>query len=91
MAYLPLPDDIKGRGQAAIDVLGGRMGKSLAALLQQAVIIAAGGDIMHGAGVIAVMYMGITVAWVTAINGVASRMPPKMLKRRAAGGAADRS
>jgi len=81
MAYLPLPDDVRGKGQAAIDVLGSRIGKSGAALLQQLVIVCAGGEIIAGVPAIACMYAVATVAWITAVNALAHRLPPKMLKR----------
>ncbi|KAJ1627379.1 ADP/ATP carrier protein [Pavlovales sp. CCMP2436] len=88
MAYLPLSPEIRGAGQAAIDVLGGRLGKSGAALLQQMVIVFCGGEIVRGVRVIGFMYACATLAWVWAINSLAPKLPAKLLRRAEAAEAA---
>jgi len=81
MAYLPLQPEVRGAGQAAIDVLGGRLGKSSAALLQQLVIILCGGDIVRGVGAIGGMYACATIAWICAVNSLARKLPARLLVR----------
>lgn len=81
MAYLPLLPEVRAQGQAAIDVLGGRLGKSGAALLQQLVIVVCGGDIVKGVRAISLMYALATIAWVWAINSLSRKLPASLLQR----------
>lgn len=83
MAYLPLQPEVRGAGQAAIDVLGGRLGKSGAALLQQMVIIMYGGEIVRGVGAIGSMYACATIAWIWAITSLSRKLPARLLQKAA--------
>ena len=67
MAYIPLDQDSKVKGKAAIDVLGSRIGKSGGSLIQQ-VLVFAFGNIINAAPAVAVIYYGVLLAWMSAAN-----------------------
>jgi AAA family ATP:ADP antiporter len=69
MAYIPLDNESKTKGKAAIDVLGARIGKSGGALLQQAIVIGCG-NIINGAPLIVGMFYTVIAAWIYAANGL---------------------
>lgn len=67
MAYIPLSDDLKMRGKAAVDVVGARFGKSGAALLQAGMFLAIG-PVEVLAPILAVMVLGIVFIWTGAVS-----------------------
>ena len=65
MAYIPLDNESKVKGKAAIDVLGSRIGKSGGSFLQQGLVVAFG-NILTAAPAVAVIYYSVLLAW---LNG----------------------
>eukprot|EP00614_Pseudopedinella_elastica_P035421 CAMPEP_0172618082 /NCGR_PEP_ID=MMETSP1068-20121228/76589_1 /TAXON_ID=35684 /ORGANISM="Pseudopedinella elastica, Strain CCMP716" /LENGTH=485 /DNA_ID=CAMNT_0013424113 /DNA_START=151 /DNA_END=1608 /DNA_ORIENTATION=+ len=66
IAYIPLDEELKVKGKAAIDVLGSRLGKSGCALLQQ-VLVLYFGTINHAAPAVAAIFFLVTLGWVAAV------------------------
>jgi AAA family ATP:ADP antiporter len=69
MAYIPLDEESKVKGKAAIDVLGSRIGKSGGSLIQQGLVFVFG-NIINAAPVVGVIYYSVLLTWM----GAASRL-----------------
>mmetsp|Transcript_29221 Transcript_29221/g.67061 ORF Transcript_29221/g.67061 Transcript_29221/m.67061 type:complete len:624 (-) Transcript_29221:796-2667(-) len=67
MSYIPLDEDSKVKGKAAIDVLGSRVGKSGGSLLQQGLVLIFGNIISAAPAVMAIFY-AVLFAWINAAN-----------------------
>ena len=67
MAYIPLDDESKVRGKAAIDVLGSRIGKSGGSLIQQGLVFLFG-NIVNAAPAVGVLYYSVLLTWISAAN-----------------------
>lgn len=81
MTYIPLEDDGKTQGKAAIEVLGARMGKSGGALAQQLLVLICG-SIMNGAPAIAVLFYATILVWIVAVNDLAPLFRQKTAERQ---------
>ena len=67
MAYIPMGPEAKSKGKAAIDVMGSRLGRSLAAASQQ-ILVLASGNILECAPYLAGLYIGTITLWIQAIK-----------------------
>lgn len=68
MAYIPLDEDLKAKGKAAADVIGGRLGKSGGAIIQWVMLASiAGSTLMSLAPYLFIIFTIILVIWFYAV------------------------
>lgn len=67
MAYIPLDEESKVKGKAAIEVLGSRMGKSGGSLVQQFLVLVFG-NIISAAPVLVCLYYSVLTWWAISAN-----------------------
>ncbi|CAM9350401.1 unnamed protein product [Pylaiella littoralis] len=76
MAYIPLDEESKVKGKAAIDGLGSRLGKSGASFMQQGLVLGFG-NILNAAPVVAVIFYAALGSWTYGAVRLASMFETK--------------
>lgn len=70
MCYIPLDEEAKVKGKAAVDVVGARLGKSGGSLIQQFLLFATGSSLVGISPYLAMALMLAIVLWIFAAQGL---------------------
>ena len=74
MAYIPLDQELKIKGKAAVDVIGGRGGKSLGSYIQMGLLTVFSGSALYQlVPIIAPIAVGIVFLWILSVFGLSTR------------------
>ncbi|MDR3151242.1 MAG: NTP/NDP exchange transporter [Holosporaceae bacterium] len=72
MSYIPLDDELKSKGKAAVDVIGGRAGKSGGAAIQFLLlnVMFVGSNLVELVSILAAIFVIILSLWFYAVSGL---------------------
>lgn len=74
MAYIPLDPELKVKGKAAVDVIGGRGGKSAGSYIQMGLLTLFQGSALYQlVPIIAPIAIGIVILWILSVFGLSKR------------------
>ena len=90
MVYIPLSDDEKSKGQAAVEIIGGRAGKAGASLVQQVLLSfpktlttatgSVSGLLAHSPVMISAFF-GTVIVWIYAVLKLSDRYEEKVKEK----------
>ena len=75
MAYIPLDPELKVKGQAAVEILAGRGGKSGGAFIQSTLLMIVGGGVKLSSlvDILGSIVMIVVILWIISVLGLSKR------------------
>ncbi|HVX01331.1 MAG TPA: Npt1/Npt2 family nucleotide transporter, partial [Candidatus Babeliaceae bacterium] len=70
MAYIPLDQELKVKGKAAVDVIGGRCGKGSGGFIQTFLLITTAGNLITTIPYLLGIFIVVILAWMGAVNSL---------------------
>lgn len=83
MAYIPLDDESKTKGKAAVDVIGGRLGKAGGGYIASILLPFFGSDVLAATPVLFVIVAVVLVWWMTSVVSLNKEYQAKIAGRDA--------
>lgn len=80
MAYIPLDQEMKVKGKAAIDVIGGRCGKASGGFIQTFLLIMTAGNLMTMTPYLLGIFVVVILVWMGAVGGLSKLYTAKVAK-----------
>lgn len=86
MAYLPLDAESRSKGQAAVEVIGGRAGKAGSSLIQNILtgFVSAGSKLTSHVGTIFVIFAITAIGWVCSVFNLSKKYEKKVAEKNEA-------
>mgnify|MGYP001098622558 FL=1 len=83
MAYIPLDEDTRVKGQAAVEVIGGRAGKAGASAIVWTLtnVVSAGSGILKHLFTIIPLFFAILITWIASVCKLSKKYEEKVEER----------
>lgn len=84
MVYMPLDDELKTKGKAAVDVIGGRAGKAGGAFVQSTLLAIMGTtNVLSIAHICFFVFAGVAILWLFSVRFLSIKVEENIAKRKA--------